>query len=100
MGKHHHVIQRHPTEPLDPTDEDNPTDEPTHNKGPLSLDYVSSIDFGTQKINMYKKEIYESTSLKPFIQITDNRGTGAGWKVTAAASSFNDGSRRILFPVQ
>ena len=86
-----------PTEPLDPTDPDNPTDEPTHNKGPLSLDYVSSIDFGTQKINMYEKETYQSTSLKPFIQITDNRGTGAGWKVTASASSFNDGCEGYSF---
>ena len=57
--------------------------------GPLSLDYVSSIDFGTQKITMFEKKTYESTSLKPFIQVTDNRGTGAGWKVTAAACSFN-----------
>ena len=45
---------------------------------------------------MYEKKTYQSTSLKPFIQITDNRGTGAGWKVTAAASSFNDGTKDTL----
>ena len=82
--------------PLDPTDPDNPTIRIRA----ISLYYVFSIDFGAQNINMYEKETYQSTSLKPFIQITDNRGTGAGWKVTASASSFNDGYRRILFPVQ
>ena len=85
-----------PEEELDKDDPTNPKDEPTHNKGPLSLDYVSSIDFGTQKITMDEKKTYESISLKPFIQITDNRGTGAGWKVTAAASSFNDGTKDTL----
>lgn len=85
-----------PTEPLDPTDPDNPTDEPTHNAGPLSLDYVSSIDFGVQEVNINEEKTYESISLKPFIQITDNRGTGSGWKVSAAASSFNDGTNDTL----
>ena len=31
-----------PEEELDKDDPTNPKDEPTHNKGPLSLDYVSS----------------------------------------------------------
>ena len=55
----------------------------------------------TQKIISKKRKYINQQSLKPFIQITDNRGTGAGWKVTAAASSFK---RWILkdtvFPVQ
>ncbi len=80
-----------PTKDLDPAD----PDDTTHQNGPLSLDYVSSIDFGTQKV-ITEQKIYQSTSLKPFIQITDNRGTGAGWKVTAAASSFNDGTKDTL----
>ena len=41
-----------PEEELDQHDPDNPKDDPTRNKGPLSLDYVSSIDFGTQKVDM------------------------------------------------
>ena len=95
-AKRHPLDPEDPKEPLDPDDPNNPDDEPTGNDGPLSLDYVSSIDFGTQKVIINKEQTYESTSLKPFIQITDNRGTGAGWKVTAAASPFNDGTKDTL----
>ena len=96
MAKRHHVIQKTQKNRLIQHDPNNPEDDPTGNNGPLSLDYVSSIDFGTQKVVINKEQTYESTSLKPFIQITDNRGTGAGWKVTAAASSFNDGTKDTL----
>lgn len=81
------VDPENPSIPLDPTDSENPTDPPTGNVGPLSLDYVSSINFGINDISV-NREIYESTSLKPFIQVTDRRGTGAGWVVTAQASEF------------
>ena len=81
-----------PTKDLDPAD----PDDTTHQNGPLSLDYVSSIDFDSQKITGHEQEIYQSKSLKPFIQITDNRGTGVGWKVTAAASSFKNGADDTL----
>lgn len=75
-----------PTEPFEPT-EPNPTDPPTGNVGPLSLDYVSSIDFGVNEISA-ETEVYHATSMKPFIQITDRRGTGEGWNVTAQMTEF------------
>lgn len=77
-----------PDKPIDKEDPDNPTDKPTEEDGPLSLDYVSSVDFGKQSISG-QKAVYESTSLKPFIQVTDARGTGNGWHVTAEASGFS-----------
>lgn len=79
-----------PSKPIDPADPENPTDPPTGNSGPLSLDYVSSVSFGSYEISA-GNEIYYSTSKKPFIQVSDRRGTGDGWTVTAAASSFKDG---------
>lgn len=81
--------------PVDPTDPSQPnTDDPESNgnitgeEGPLSLDYVSHIDFGNQEIST-TEGIYESTTTEPYIQVTDVRGTGAGWDVTAQASNFS-----------
>lgn len=81
-----------PTEPYDPDPNDptTPQDPPTDESGALTLDYVSSLDFGEQVVSSETK-IYESTVLKPFIQVSDRRGTAAGWTVTAQASHFKDG---------
>ncbi|MGK7376428.1 WxL domain-containing protein [Planococcus sp. 1R117A] len=77
-----------PNVPLDPENPENPVDPPTGQVGPLSLDYVSSIDFGNQKVSL-EEETYESESLRPFIQVTDRRGGGGlGWQVTASATPF------------
>lgn len=84
---------------LDPTDPEeeydyesevpgDPQDEPTGETGPLTLDYVSSINFGENPIEG-GNVTYESTTLRPFIQVTDRRGTGEGWNVTAQAASFS-----------
>ncbi len=75
-----------PYEP-DPEDETDPQDPPTGETGPLTLDYVSSVNFGENKI-VSNTQIYESSTLRPFIQVTDRRGSGEGWEVTAAASGF------------
>ena len=76
-----------PTIPYEPTGPTDPQDKPTGNKGALTLDYVSSVDFGEHEIDGQTKK-YESTILRPFIQVTDRRGTGEGWAVTAAVSNF------------
>lgn len=71
---------------------------------PLNLDYVPDLNFGDHKITS-KKMIYYASSLTVrnvdkdneesaeikvpnFIQITDNRGTGAGWSLSVSASAF------------
>lgn len=83
-----------PTKPVNPVDPSlpNPPDggnNETGSNGPLSLDVVPNFAFGAQKITG-NVETYESVNLKPYIQVTDTRGTGAGWKVTASLSSFTE----------
>lgn len=80
-----------PSNPIDPTD---PTNPGTGNKGPLTIDYVSNIEFGTQK-TASGTMIYHAQNENPFVQITDKRGTGSGWNLTAKATEFKsaDGSK-------
>lgn len=86
-----------PDKPIDKEDPENPTNPPTENTGPLSMDYVSSVDFGTNQISS-KRAVYESTSKKPFIQVSDARGTGSGWDVTASVSNFVNDSGESSLP--
>ncbi|EHL2520593.1 WxL domain-containing protein, partial [Listeria monocytogenes] len=83
------VDPENPTKPIDPLDPSNPTDPGTGNTGSLTLDYVSSVNFGEHEVSSTEQS-YSSTSRKPFIQISDRRGTGAGWKVTATATAFQN----------
>ena len=79
-----------PTSPVDPTNPDNPGTNPgTGMGGPLSLDYVPSMAFGTQTISG-NVETYNLIDLKPYIQVTDKRGTGTGWKVSVSLSAFEN----------
>ncbi|WP_088012278.1 WxL domain-containing protein [Gottfriedia acidiceleris] len=84
------VDPTNPIEPLEPSGPTDPTDPPTGNAGSLTLDYVSSVDFGVNEISN-KTEVYSAKSKKPFIQVSDRRGTGEGWSVTAKASKFTNG---------
>ncbi|MDQ0363293.1 WxL domain-containing protein [Breznakia pachnodae] len=79
-----------PTNPVDPTDPDNPGTGPgTGMEGPLSLDYVPEMTFGTQEITG-NVETYDLTNLQPYVQVTDKRGSGAGWKVSVSLTSFQN----------
>ncbi|MEH7451566.1 WxL domain-containing protein [Gottfriedia acidiceleris] len=89
------VDPTNPIEPLEPSGPTDPTDPPTGNAGSLTLDYVSSVDFGVNEISN-KTEVYSAKSKKPFIQVSDRRGTGAGWSVTAKASKFTNGTADSL----
>ncbi|MFD2829937.1 WxL domain-containing protein [Corticicoccus populi] len=89
-----------PTDSVDPVDPEDPSqpgdvDEDDGNitgeTGPFTLDYVSHIDFGSHEISP-SSQVYNSTTERPYIQVSDRRGTGEGWNVTASASTFNDGS--------
>lgn len=88
-----------PVDPLNPIkpDPNNPVkpvdpDAPSGTEGPLSIDYVSNFHFGKQKISSEDKTYYakldvlkdsngNSIEVPNFIQVTDKRGTNAGWKV-------------------
>ena len=66
--------------------------------GPLSIDYASSLDFGTQKITS-KDEVYKAKAQKyidkdsvektgpNFVQVTDNRGSETGWTLQMKQNS-------------
>lgn len=85
-----------PTKPVDPTDPTNPidpTNPPTPTSGPLSIDYASSFHFGEQKISAKDQtynadfvDVTDSTGTagkrQNWVQITDKRGTNAGWTLT------------------
>lgn len=73
-------------ESRDPGDPDDPV---TGFSGPLTLDFVSSLDFGTVAISAQSQD-YESLTLRPFVQVTDRRGTRAGWALTVSLSEFSD----------
>ena len=94
-----------PTDTVDPVDPENPenpnteiTPEDGNNTaqvGPLSLDYISNIDFGSHDIST-SSETHATTTSEPYIQVTDRRGTGEGWNVQAVANSFiSDGENTL-----
>ena len=75
--------------PVDPTD---PTNPGTGQTGPLSIDYVSNIKFGEHKITG-KDIAYKAKNANPFIQVTDLRGAGEGWHLSAKMSEFKSGNK-------
>ncbi len=90
-----------PVNPLDPTTEVETKDSNDPNdphkpgtKGPLSIDYVSNFHFGEQVMSgndqVYTAKLdtvkavgaTNSTEVPNYVQVTDNRGTNKGWKLT------------------
>ncbi|GKQ43301.1 hypothetical protein RD055328_12240 [Companilactobacillus sp. RD055328] len=82
------------TDPLDPSNPDNPNpsqpidpDDPdnngTGNKGPLTVDYVSNVDFGKSFITGDIITL-KAINKNPFIQVSDWREAGNGWTMTAS----------------
>ncbi|ABS21045.1 MULTISPECIES: WxL domain-containing protein [Bacillus cereus group] len=79
-------------EPVKPDDPNNPHEQGTN--GPLSIDYVSNFKFEEQKASgnnevyyanldtVVKKGTKETLEVPNYIQVTDNRGTNKGWKLT------------------
>lgn len=74
--------------PVDPTTPDKKPEKGT--PGPLSIDFASSLDFGTQEINstdqIYKAKPQEFSNRNPkhgpnYVQVTDGRGSDAGWSL-------------------
>jgi len=101
-----------PVQPIDPTDPTNPVNPGT--PGPLSIDFASSFDFGKQAISSSDK-VYTAAAQayyklgadgKPtgdlvygpdYVQVTDNRGTLAGWVLTVTQDGqFTSGTGHVL----
>lgn len=84
-----------PNTPVDPVNPDGTDPEPG-TKGPLSIDFASSFDFGTNQISS-KDQTYYARAQKyaedaadptkthadtaNYVQVTDNRGNNAGWNL-------------------
>ena len=102
-----------PTAPIDPDNPDNPapskpenpdgTDPNPGTAGPLSIDIASSLDFGTHKIAS-TDQTYTAAAQKfadghtgsNYVQVTDNRGTDAGWNLSVKQlGQFNDGKNDL-----
>lgn len=85
---------------LDPeTLEEDPDAVGTGDAGPLSLDYVSNLNFGTLRSVELEGGTYEAVTERPYIQVTDRRGPLNGWNVTASVAPFinqsNEGVRSL-----
>lgn len=91
------------TPPVDPTNPDNPIapnpvdpkdpeNTGTGQTGPLSIDYVSNIKFGEHKISG-KNISYKAINANPFVQVTDLRGAGDGWSLSAKMTEFKSGNK-------
>ncbi|MDT1957106.1 WxL domain-containing protein [Carnobacterium divergens] len=74
-----------PTKPIEPSE---PGGE-TGNKGPLTIDNVTPLEFSEHKLEGSTQE-YTTTSKNPNVQITDNRGEGQGWTLQVTSSEFVD----------
>lgn len=101
------------TNPVDPNNPNNPANNNTPDPGdpnnhgtgaggPLSIDYAPNFDFGIGKISSPSKTYTlanadyngngQTRAHNPFVQITDNRGTGSGWNLSASISGFTNSS--------
>lgn len=80
-----------PTKPLKPQPNEGDTGGKTGDKGPLTLDYVTNLDFGTHDVSI-AAQTYKSTNQnpQPFTQVTDRRSTSDGWKLTLKAAKFQN----------
>ena len=80
---------RKPVRPVDPTNPDGPN---PGTPGPLSIDYASSLDFGSNEISnkdqtyfaraqTYRNPDGSASELATanYVQVSDLRGTNAGW---------------------
>ncbi|MFC9542516.1 WxL domain-containing protein [Lysinibacillus sp. NPDC056959] len=112
-----------PTDPTDPGKEDPNTGKPVEpgpedptlpegedpkqgTPGPLSIDYASSLDFGTQKITstnqFYKAKPQKFSNRTPaegpnYVQVTDGRGSDAGWSLQVKQNSqFKSTKDKVL----
>ena len=85
-----------PTPPVDPVDPTDPNGPEPGTPGPLSIDYASSFDFGTQKISTqthtYNAALQKYKNGTPadgpnYVQVTDKTGLYTGWDLTVKQES-------------
>ncbi|MBP1039455.1 WxL domain-containing protein [Vagococcus sp. BWB3-3] len=99
-----------PKDPLEPKEDEDwepeDEDEITGNKGPLSIDYISNLHFGKVKMSGNVSSFFaentvnkDTVTKRPnFVQVSDHRGSGAGWTLTVQQDTpfaVADGSAKI-----
>lgn len=82
-----------PTKPIIPSEPDGSTG----NEGSLTIDNVSPLLFGENKIEG-GETVLSTTTKNPNVQVTDKRGEGEGWALQVKTSDFVDkvDSKKIL----
>lgn len=79
-----------PSNPLDPQPNEGETGGKTGDAGPLSLDYVTNLDFGEHDVSIAAQTYKATNDPQPFTQVTDRRSTSDGWKLTLKAAKFQN----------
>ena len=88
------VDPENPTIPVTPVNPDPSVPIAPGTPGPLSIDFASSLSFGKQEISMSDQTYYahpqnlnDGTTRENYVQVTDIRGTLAGWSLTVQTSA-------------
>lgn len=63
--------------------------------GPLSLDYIPSIQFGKHPVPT-TTTTYNAKNNNPYVQVTDKTGSMEGWNVTVKESGFKSGANTLV----
>lgn len=71
----------------------NSTGEVTFTAGDITLDEVPNFNFGQQQISTVNKDYDAQQQSK--IQVTDLRGSSAGWNLTVTADKLTAGSKEL-----
>ncbi|MFS7401479.1 WxL domain-containing protein [Carnobacterium maltaromaticum] len=77
----------------DPVEPEIPIDPPTGQEGPLTIDAVSSFDFGVARLGAEKVTAIVAEDKILGVQVSDKRGNGIGWSLTAEISAFENESK-------
>ncbi|MCO7181202.1 WxL domain-containing protein [Lactococcus formosensis] len=106
VGTISYVTDDSSVNPIDPMDPD-PDDHENPTAGPLSIDYVSNLRFGEQKTTGTDMTYYaqldeiidsegENIKRPNFVQVTDKRGSNAGWHLTVTQDGqFKSGANEL-----
>lgn len=62
---------------------------PTGATGDITIDNLTPLDFGKVKLTGGAQNV-KNIVKDPNVQVTDKRGTGAGWNITVKSSEFKD----------